>query len=89
MTAHILGLHHVTATVDDAQSDLDFGIDELFFRDLGSVPGAAPGRMSPYSAVALVGLGVALSVFHSPLLRPLRHSSQSTRTGPSLPRRTS
>jgi glyoxalase family protein len=28
----ILGLHHVTATVDDAQSDLDFGIDALGLR---------------------------------------------------------
>ena len=32
MTAQILGLHHVTATVDDAQSDLDFGIDALGLR---------------------------------------------------------
>jgi glyoxalase family protein len=32
MTATILGLHHVTATVDDAQSDLDFGIDALGLR---------------------------------------------------------
>jgi glyoxalase family protein len=28
----ILGLHHVTATVDDAQADLDFGIDGLGLR---------------------------------------------------------
>jgi len=28
----ILGLHHVTATVDDAQADLDFGIDALGLR---------------------------------------------------------
>ena len=32
MTATILGLHHVTATVDDAQSDLDFGISALGLR---------------------------------------------------------
>ena len=33
MTAFpILGLHHVTATVDDAQADLDFGIDALGLR---------------------------------------------------------
>jgi glyoxalase family protein len=32
MTATILGLHHVTATVDDAQADLDFGIDALGLR---------------------------------------------------------
>lgn len=31
-TANILGLHHVTATVDDAQSDLDFGIEALGLR---------------------------------------------------------
>ena len=32
MTAKILGLHHVTATVDEAQSDLDFGIETLGLR---------------------------------------------------------
>ena len=32
MTATILGLHHVTATVDEAQSDLDFGITTLGLR---------------------------------------------------------
>src|SRR5262249_58068445 len=28
----ILGLHHVTATVDDAQADLDFSVDALGLR---------------------------------------------------------
>lgn len=32
MSYPILGLHHVTATVDDAQSDLDFAIDALGMR---------------------------------------------------------
>jgi glyoxalase family protein len=32
MTAPILGLHHVTATVDDAQADLDFGAGLLGLR---------------------------------------------------------
>ncbi len=32
MPFSILGLHHVTATVDDAQADLDFGIDALGLR---------------------------------------------------------
>jgi glyoxalase family protein len=32
MTPRILGLHHVTATVDDAQADLDFCIDLLGLR---------------------------------------------------------
>ena len=32
MAPHILGLHHVTATVDDAQADLDFCIDLLGLR---------------------------------------------------------
>lgn len=32
MTPNILGLHHVTATVDDAQADLDFCIDLLGLR---------------------------------------------------------
>src|SRR5437899_2280278 len=32
MTLSILGLHHVTATVDDAQADLDFCTDALGLR---------------------------------------------------------
>lgn len=32
MPPAILGLHHVTATVDDAQDDLNFGIDLLGLR---------------------------------------------------------
>jgi glyoxalase family protein len=32
MTHHILGLHHVTATVDDAQDDLQFCLDVLGMR---------------------------------------------------------
>ena len=32
MTFPILGLHHVTATVDDAQADLDFALDALGMR---------------------------------------------------------
>ena len=51
--------------------DLDFAIDELFFRDTADVPGRVPGRMSPYSAVAFVGLGLALIVFSAQSLRPL------------------
>jgi signal transduction histidine kinase len=51
--------------------DLDFAIDELFFQDTSDVPGGIPGRMSPYSAVAFAGIGLALSVFNAPSLRPL------------------
>jgi len=32
MSSPILGLHHVTATVDDAQEDLDFSVDTLGLR---------------------------------------------------------
>ena len=32
MSHVILGLHHVTATVDDAQQDLDFCIEQLGMR---------------------------------------------------------
>src|SRR5207247_7408021 len=32
MSFPILGLHHVTATVDEAQADLDFGIEVLGLR---------------------------------------------------------
>src|SRR6476620_2426310 len=32
MSFPILGLHHVTATVDDAQADIDFSVDVLGLR---------------------------------------------------------
>ena len=51
--------------------DTDFRIDELFFRDTTDVPGTVPGRMSPYSAVALTGLGLSLTAFNVTSLRPL------------------
>ncbi|HYH42830.1 MAG TPA: histidine kinase dimerization/phospho-acceptor domain-containing protein, partial [Burkholderiales bacterium] len=51
--------------------DTDFRIDELFFRDTTDVPGSVPGRMSPYSAVALTGIGLSLTAFNVTSLRPL------------------
>lgn len=63
----LLGL----ATLGQYVFDFDFGIDEFFFRDIGAVPGSAPGRMSPYSAVAFVAIGLALSAFNAMSLRPL------------------
>ena len=63
----LLGL----ATLGQYVLDVDFGIDELLFRDIGALPGSAPGRMSPYSAVAFVAIGLALSAFNAPTLRPL------------------
>jgi signal transduction histidine kinase len=65
--ALLLGL----ATLGQHVFDLDFNIDELFFRDTSYVPGKAPGRMSPYSAVAFVGIGLALTAFNASTLRPL------------------
>jgi signal transduction histidine kinase len=63
----LLGL----ATLAQYVFDLDFAIDELFFQDTSDVPGGIPGRMSPYSAVAFAGLGIALSALNAPSLRPL------------------
>lgn len=51
--------------------EVDLRIDELFFRDTTDLPGIVPGRMSPYSAVALMGIGIALTAFNAPSLRPL------------------
>src|SRR6185503_3966867 len=59
------------ATLSQYVFDVDFGIDEILFRDLSALPASAPGRMSPYSAVAFVGLGLALCAFNAPSLRPL------------------
>ncbi len=63
----VLGL----ATLSQYVFELDFGIDELLFRDIGALPGSIPGRMSPYSAVAFVAIGLALAAFNAPSLRPL------------------
>ena len=47
------------------------GIDELLFRDTARAYNVFRGRMSPYSAVAFAGLGLALAVLPQPRLRPL------------------
>ena len=59
------------ATLAQHVFDVDLQIDELLFRDTNVVPGSAPGRMSPYTAVAFVGIGLALATFNAPTLRPL------------------
>ena len=59
------------ATLAQHVFDADLRIDELLFRDTSEVPGSVPGRMSPYSAVALIGIGLALITFNAPSLRPL------------------
>jgi signal transduction histidine kinase/FixJ family two-component response regulator len=46
-------------------------IDELLFRDTGNAYNLYRGRMSPYSAAALVAIGTALALPHRPRLRPL------------------
>src|SRR5436190_4779082 len=51
----LLGL----ATLGQYVLDVDLGIDELLFRDIGALPETVPGRMSPYSAVAFVAIGLA------------------------------
>lgn len=59
------------ATLAQHAFDLDLEIDELLFRDTSVVPGSAPGRMSPYSAVGFIGIGLALATVGAPTLRPL------------------
>jgi PAS domain S-box-containing protein len=48
------------ATLYEYGAGRSLGIDELLFRDTGAVFNQAKGRMSPYSAVAFVAIGVAL-----------------------------
>ena len=67
MTVLLLGL----LTLAQYVFDLDFAIDELLFADATELPGKIPGRMSPYSAVALIGIGLALAVFNALSLRPV------------------
>jgi signal transduction histidine kinase/CheY-like chemotaxis protein/HPt (histidine-containing phosphotransfer) domain-containing protein len=51
---------------------VDGGIDELVFRDTGDdVYTAIRGRMSPYSSIAFLAIGVVLAVPRRPSLRPL------------------
>jgi two-component system, sensor histidine kinase and response regulator len=47
------------------------GIDELLFRDGAGLYTAVRGRMSPFSAVAFLALGIALTSPPRPNLRPL------------------
>jgi signal transduction histidine kinase/CheY-like chemotaxis protein/HPt (histidine-containing phosphotransfer) domain-containing protein len=47
------------------------GIDELLFRDAGGLYAAVRGRMSPFSAVAFLALGIVLTAPPRPNLRPL------------------
>ena len=47
------------------------GIDELLFRDGGGLYAAVRGRMSPFSAVAFLALGIVLTAPPRPNLRPL------------------
>jgi signal transduction histidine kinase/CheY-like chemotaxis protein/HPt (histidine-containing phosphotransfer) domain-containing protein len=47
------------------------GIDELLFRDSGGLYAAVRGRMSPFSAVAFLAIGIALTTPPRASLRPL------------------
>jgi signal transduction histidine kinase/HPt (histidine-containing phosphotransfer) domain-containing protein/ActR/RegA family two-component response regulator len=47
------------------------GIDELIFKDTGHAYNSIHGRMSPYSTVAFIGLGIALAVSGRHELRPI------------------
>jgi len=49
----------------------NLGIDELVFKDTGHAYNAIRGRMSPYSTVAFIALGVALAVSGRRTMRPL------------------
>lgn len=51
---------------------VDGGIDEILFRDMGDgVYTATRGRMSPYSTIALLAIGVVLALPARASLRPL------------------
>src|SRR5688500_2855427 len=69
----LLGL----VTLAQSVFHLQLAIDELFFGDPVDVPGRVPGRMSPYSAVAFAGIGLALLVFNAASLRPLLWAAAS------------
>ena len=45
-------------------------IDELLFRDTAKAYNAVPGRMSPYSAIVLSAIGLALTALPSGRMRP-------------------
>jgi signal transduction histidine kinase/CheY-like chemotaxis protein/HPt (histidine-containing phosphotransfer) domain-containing protein len=59
-------------TLFEYLNGVDGGIDELVFRDTGDdVYTAMRGRMSPYSTIAFLAIGVVLAVPRRPSLRPL------------------
>lgn len=56
------------------------GIDQFLFLDNANAYNVIPGRMSPYSALAFVGIGLALTVLPWPGARPLARASASVMT---------
>ncbi|HTV52797.1 MAG TPA: ATP-binding protein, partial [Steroidobacteraceae bacterium] len=49
----------------------DAGIDQIIFRDTGHAYNVVRGRMSPYSALAFIGIGLALTLPRRSALRPV------------------
>src|SRR5471032_2518718 len=56
------------ATLGEYLFGLDLGIDELLFRDAVHAYNAFPGRMAPYTSVALALIGLALAALPRPAL---------------------
>ncbi len=59
------------ATALEYAAGWNLRIDEILFTDTGKAFNAIPGRMSPYSAVAFAGIGLALLGAPHRRLRPL------------------
>ncbi len=59
------------ATLSEYMLELQFGIDELLFRDTATAYNAFRGRMSPYSTVAFAGIGLTLVLLPTRRMRPL------------------
>ncbi len=70
-----------TATLAEYAFGWQLGIDELLFRDTADAYNAFRGRMSPYSAVAFVALGLGLSLLPLPKWRILTIVSALTVLG--------
>jgi PAS domain S-box-containing protein len=72
--AQILGLAVMAlglATLGEYLFGWQLGIDELLFRDTTGTYALIPGRMSPFSAVTFIMIGLALSVLPWRAMRPL------------------
>ncbi len=71
-TAAVLAVFVGLATLAEYSLGWNAGIDQVFFKDVATLPAAFPGRPAPATAVMIALLGAALLCAHRPALHPIR-----------------